>query len=55
MYQMEIAYCFHLIAAGCSDVDVEETVTDRCPSLSWIVADCSGDWGLMNLFDSCRL
>lgn len=55
MYQMEIAYCFHLIAAGCSDADGVETVISHCPSLSWIAADYFGGKGLMNLFGSCRL
>lgn len=52
---MGIAYCFHLIVAGCSDVDEVEIVINRFPSLNLIVEDYSEDWGRMNLFDSYHL
>lgn len=43
MCQMEIAYCFHSIAADCWDADEVGTVTCRYPSSSWSVEDCSAD------------
>lgn len=55
MCQMEIAYCFHSIAADCWDADEVETVTYRCPSSSWSAEDCSADLVRKNLFDSCHL
>lgn len=55
MCLMGIAYCFHSIAAGCSDVGEGETVTYRCPSLSSIFEDCFEDWAQTGLFDSYRL
>lgn len=55
MCPMEIAYCFHSIAAGCSNADEVGTAQYHCPSLNLIAEDYFEDLVQTSLFDFYRL